>query len=136
MDVITLTPLKRILHPKGDIFHAMKASDIGFSGFGEAYFSTILKGEVKGWKKHTMMAMNIVVPLGMVRFYIYDEVKKYTMAYEIGINNYQRLTIPSGYWVAFEGLILEQNLVLNIANIEHDKNESINTPLETYPLGF
>ena len=135
MDGITLTPLKQILHPKGDIFHAMKASDNGFSGFGEAYITTIIKGEIKGWKMHTMMTMNIVVPLGMVRFYIYDEVKNNTVTYEIGVMNYQRLTIPSGYWVAFEGLISEQNLVLNIANIEHDPSESNNVPLETYPLG-
>ena len=36
MDGVILTPLKQIYHPKGDIFHAMKASDIGFIGFGEA----------------------------------------------------------------------------------------------------
>ena len=38
---VLLTPLKRIHHPKGDVFHGMKKSDAGFSGFGEAYFSTI-----------------------------------------------------------------------------------------------
>jgi len=136
MDSIILTSLKKIPHPKGDIFHAMKAADNGFSGFGEAYFSNIIKGEIKGWKKHSLMTMNIVVPLGMVRFYIHDEVESCTVVYDIGTANYQRLTIPNGYWVAFEGLTLEQNLVLNIANLEHEPNESVNVPLETYPLGF
>ena len=61
MDGIILTPLQQITHPKGDIFHAMKVSDDGFIGFGEAYFSTINKDVIKGWKKHTEMTLNLVV---------------------------------------------------------------------------
>ena len=66
MDGITLTPLRRIENPKGDIFHAMKASDTGFSGFGEAYFSTVNKSDIKGWKKHTKMTLNLIVVMGEV----------------------------------------------------------------------
>ena len=134
MDTIKLTPLRKISNPKGDIFHAMKATETGFSGFGEAYFTHIIKGEIKGWKKHTLMTMNIIVPLGVVRFYIHDEVRNNTTAYDIGTSNYQRLTIPNGYWVAFEGLTLQHNLILNIANIEHAASESVNVPLSTYSL--
>ena len=43
------TPLSRIFHPKGDILHGMKKSDEGFTGFGEAYFTIIKNGEIKGW---------------------------------------------------------------------------------------
>ena len=49
MDGVILTKLKQVNHPKGDIFQGMKKSDIGFDGFGEAYFSTIKGGEIKGW---------------------------------------------------------------------------------------
>ena len=38
---VILTPLNKISHPKGDIFHGIKKTDIGYSGFGEAYFSII-----------------------------------------------------------------------------------------------
>jgi len=72
MDGITLTSLKQITHPKGDIYHAMKASDDGFSGFGEAYFSTVNKNDIKGWKKHTEMTLNLVVVIGEVEFVVYD----------------------------------------------------------------
>ena len=48
MDGIILTPLNQIHHPKGDIYHAMKKSDDGFDGFGEAYFSTVHKNDIKG----------------------------------------------------------------------------------------
>ena len=41
MDGVIISTLKQIHHPKGDIFHVIKKSDVGFSGFGEAYFSII-----------------------------------------------------------------------------------------------
>jgi len=61
MDGVILTPLRKIEHSKGDVFLAMIASDKDFSGFGEAYFSTINKSDVKGWNKHTEMTLNLVV---------------------------------------------------------------------------
>ena len=124
-----VTPLKQIFHPKGDIFHAMKKSDIGFSGFGEAYFSTIKKNEIKGWKKHTKMTLNLIVPIGEIEFVIYDENKKTFFNIKLSPNNYQRLTIQPGLWVAFRG-IETYNMLLNIADIEHDPLEAINCAIE------
>lgn len=128
------TPLRRIAQPKGDVLHAMKASDPGFAGFGEAYFTTIVAGETKGWKKHTAMTMNLVVPLGRVRFHVHDESTGTTEAHDIGQENYRRLTVPPGYWVAFEGLTGDTNLVLNVASLEHDPDEAVNVALDTYAL--
>jgi len=62
------SPLKKVTHPRGDIFHGLKKSDIGYSGFGEAYLTTIHFGEIKGWKKHKLMHMNLIVALGMYVF--------------------------------------------------------------------
>lgn len=131
---VTATTLKRIQHPKGDIYHALKNNEISYAGFGEAYFTTIITGEIKGWKKHKAMIMNVVVPLGMVRFHVHDETKSSTVSYDIGRSNYSRLTIPPGYWVAFEGLDSGINLVLNIASEEHNPNEAENLSLETFML--
>ena len=128
MDGVTLTPLKQITHPKGDIFHAMKASDDGFSGFGEAYFSTVNQGEVKGWKKHSNMTLNLVVLSGEVKFVVYNMSHKMFYSVELSLNNYQRLTVCPGYWVAFKG-VGESNIILNLANIEHDPKESVNLDL-------
>ena len=71
MDEIKLTTLKRVFNEKGDIFHVMKKSDEGFNGFGEAYFSSINKNTIKGWKKHTLMTLNIVVPIGEIEFVVF-----------------------------------------------------------------
>jgi dTDP-4-dehydrorhamnose 3,5-epimerase len=131
MDGVILTPLKQIHHPRGDIFHAMKASDDGFSGFGEAYFSTVNKGETKGWKKHTRMTLNIVVPIGAIDFVIYNEKSKQYFRVTLSNKNYQRLTINPDLWVSFTG-VKESNMLLNIANIEHDLNESFNIDLDAF----
>lgn len=129
MDGVILTPLKQIYHPKGDIFHAMKKSDIGFDGFGEAYFSTINQNDIKGWKKHTKMTLNIVVPVGNIEFVVYDENSKEFFSTKLSHNNYQRLTVKSGLWMAFKGLD-KYNMLLNLASIEHDPNEAINIGIE------
>jgi dTDP-4-dehydrorhamnose 3,5-epimerase len=133
MDKITisgvmLTPLKQIFHPKGDIWHAMKSTDKGFAGFGEVYFSTIHEGDIKVWKKHLSMTLNFVVPAGMIRVVIYDDRQDSPTSgnfFDIILSqqNYQRITIPPKVWVAFSGVGTELNLLLNIANIEHNPEE-------------
>lgn len=125
---VLLTPLKKIHHPKGDVFHGMKKSDAGFSGFGEAYFSTINFEDTKPWKKHLAMTLNFVVPMGEIRFVIYDDrgnsaTKNCFFDVTLGENNYQRITIPPDVWVAFNGVGSSYNLLLNLANMEHDPNE-------------
>lgn len=130
MDGIVLTPLKRISHPKGDILHVMKKSDKGFDGFGEAYFSTINKNDIKGWKKHTEMTLNLVVPIGEIEFVIYDEINKQFFNIKLSEDNYQRLTIKPNYWLAFRG-INNHNILLNLASLEHNPNESITKTLES-----
>ena len=128
MDGVILTPLKQIYNPKGDIFHAMKKSDKGFDGFGEAYFSTINKDDIKGWKKHTKMTLNLVVPIGKIEFVVYNENTKEFFNVELSQDNYQRLTVKPNLWMAFRGLE-ENNMLLNLASIEHDPSEAINVEL-------
>lgn len=129
MDGVILTTLKKIHNPKGDIYHAMKKSDCGFNGFGEAYFSSINQNDIKGWKKHSIMTLNIIVPIGEIKFVVFNEDTKKFFSETISSNNYQRLTIKAGLWVAFQG-IQKENLLLNIASTEHDPNEAKNLILD------
>jgi len=125
---LLLTPLKKIYHPKGDILHGMKKSDQGFVDFGEAYFSTIKYGEVKGWNKHKRMTLNLVVPAGKVAFVVYDDRERTKtrgnfFIVEISVDAYQRLTVPPSVWLAFKGKGDGTNLILNVADLEHDPDE-------------
>ena len=131
---VILTPLKQIVNPKGDLYHAMKQSDNGYKSFGEAYFSTVIKDEIKGWKKHTLMVLNLIVPIGAVEFIIYDDridSLTYNQFFNVILSqeNYQRLTVPAGVWMAFKGIGEDLNMLLNIASIEHDPSEAITKQL-------
>lgn len=119
---ILVTPLKRIPLEGGDVLHAMKASDPGFAGFGEAYFSIIHVGAVKAWKRHLDMTLNLVVPQGLVKFVFIDE--SGDMREEvIGDDHYARLTVPPGLWFGFQGVASPASLVMNVADIQHDPVE-------------
>ena len=65
---IILTDLKKISTNGGNVLHYLKSTDEGFNKFGEVYFSWINKNSIKAWKKHTKMTLNLVVPLGKVKF--------------------------------------------------------------------
>ena len=129
-----LTPLKEVPTPKGSVRHALKASEASFAGFGEAYFSAIDEGRVKGWKMHLKMHLNIIVPVGLIKIYLQSNDTDEQIGYILGGQNYQRLTVPPGLWMAFEGMNPGLNLLLNIASIEHDPSESVTAPLDSFPL--
>lgn len=134
---ISLTPLKKIQHPLGDVYHGMKKSDEGFAGFGEVYFSTILSGTIKPWKKHVQMTLNIVVPVGIIRFVLHDDrenspTKGNYMDIVLSLNNYYRLTVPPHIWMAFQGIGKGINLLLNVSDILHDPNEIIRGELNQF----
>ena len=141
---VLVTPLKQIYHPKGDVFHAMKCVDPGFEGFGEAYFSSIIRGLVKAWKRHHRMTLNLVCIVGKIHFVLFDDregSKTYGQFMEVtlspeGENTYCRLTIPPGVWMAFCGIADGKSVLLNVANIPHDPTEQENIPPEESHIKF
>ena len=133
MDGVILTPLKQIFNSKGDIFHAMKKSDEGFAGFGEAYFSTVKAGEVKGWKKHKEMTLNLIVIKGEIEFVTYNGDNFFNVT--LSKKNYQRLTIKPHLWLAFRGLA-DENILLNLASIEHNINESESVDMSSFDYNW
>ncbi len=121
---LRLTELRRVNAAGGDVLHVLKAGETDFSGFGEAYFSCINPGAVKAWKRHLRMTMNLVVPVGLVRFVFWDGRPGIFRSEEIGAEgNYSRLYVPPGLWFGFKGCSKKQSLVMNIASHEHDPLE-------------
>ena len=141
---VLLTPLKQIAHPKGDVFHAMKCVDPGFEGFGEAYFSSIINGLVKAWKRHSRMTLNLVCMLGKIHFVLYDGrdgSSTYGNFMEATLSPdkpelYRRITIPPGVWMAFVGIGEGKSMLLNVADIPHDPTEQVNIPVEESDIVF
>jgi len=136
MDGVLVTALKRIPAPKGDVFWGMKSSDQGYAGFGEAYFSAVDGGAVKGWRRHNRMTLNFVVPCGEVQVSIVNQASGDRLSVRLGPHDattYCRLTIAPGLWVAFGGLSQGLNLILNLANLPHDPAEADNVPIDAFP---
>lgn len=134
IDGVILTPLKIIENPKGDVYHALKNTDAGYAGFGEAYFSTVKSGEIKGWKKHKDMTLNLIVPVGSIKFVLHDVRGESTskgefMGIVLSSESYCRLTVPPNVLMAFQGTGSTLNLLLNIASVPHDPTESENISL-------
>jgi dTDP-4-dehydrorhamnose 3,5-epimerase len=128
---ILYTPLSRIPTSQGEVRHGLKASDPGFAGFGEVYFSEVIGGRIKGWKRHRRMVLNLVVVTGTVRFILHDGADKqrdYLVSAEAG-DCYGRLTVPAGLWMAFQGIGPGGNLLMNVASCEHDPEEAESCPL-------
>ncbi|MDP2573128.1 dTDP-4-dehydrorhamnose 3,5-epimerase family protein [Vibrio penaeicida] len=126
---VVITPLKQIFLDKGSVFHGIKSTEDTFYGFGEAYFSQVHYLSVKGWKKHTKMNMNLIVPVGAIKFVIFDDREGSPtngVYYEVKLSesNYCRLTIPPELWVAFQGVGASTNLLMNFSDILHDPLES------------
>lgn len=135
MDGVTLTPLKHISVPHGDVYHAMKSTDPGFCGFGEAYFSEIEKGAVKGWKRHREMTLNIVVISGAIRFIVHDDMSGKTESVVLGPDvNYQRLTVAPGLWMAFEGIGAGKSLLLDIIPAPHNPEEADKAEISRFKI--
>jgi len=138
IDGVTISSQNRIFNPKGDILHGMKNSDSGYAGFGEVYFSMIHAGAIKGWKRHRLATLNIVVPYGAIRFIVHDDrPDSLTQGKFLDITacseNYIRLTICPGLWMAFMGAGEGINILMNVSNMQHDSSESDNCELNDIP---
>jgi len=128
LDGVFLTELKIIDVPGGEVLHAMKKSDFGYAGFGEAYFSRVQPNVIKAWKKHKLVTLNLVVCSGSVRFVIYDNRKESSskgLFYDVTLSNqnYSRLTVPPLVWMGFQGVWDKTSMLLNIVDIEHYPEE-------------
>lgn len=123
---VLITKLQVIDTPGGSVMHAMKDSSNGYSGFGEAYFSQVNHRAVKAWKRHKEMTLNLMVPLGEVRFVLFDDREILNPQFQeiiLSKNNYCRLTVPPMIWMGFQGLSEGDSMLLNIADVEHNPNE-------------
>jgi len=138
---VTLTPLQRIPVAGGDVLHAMKTTDPGFSGFGEAYFSTVEPGAVKAWKRHRRITLNLVAPIGVVRVVIHDDrlgsptCGVFTQVL-LSTESYCRLTVPPMLWVGFQGLGDITAMLLNVANMVHDPAEIDRRRIEAFSFDW
>ena len=125
---VTLTPLKQIVDERGKVMHMMRRTDPFFVSFGEIYFSCVHPGVIKGWHIHRRMVLNYAVPVGNMKFVLYDdrtdsETQGMVQELFLGPDNYCLVTVPPLVWNGFKGIGTITALVANCASIPHDASE-------------
>jgi dTDP-4-dehydrorhamnose 3,5-epimerase len=127
---VRIFPLRQIPNERGDVLSMVRADWPHFEGFGEIYFSEVLPGAVKAWKRHRLMTQNITTPVGRVRLVIFDDRPGSATCgvfEEIVIgrpDHYSLIRIPPGIWYGFQGLAETTSLLANMTDIPHDPTEA------------
>ena len=132
------TELRRIETSGGEVMKALTADEADFKGLGEAYFSRVNPGCVRAWKRHNEMTVNVVVPVGHVRFVVADTTTESTSFthFDLGPEfTYGRLTIEPGTWFGFIGGT-EGGLVLNLSDIVHRPDEADGRALDEFDYAW
>tara|TARA_B100001057_G_scaffold184276_1_gene185008 strand:+ start:21809 stop:22267 length:459 start_codon:yes stop_codon:yes gene_type:complete len=139
---IKVIPLTQINDKRGAVFHVLKRTDSHFKKFGEAYFSKINHGVIKGWKFHKRMTQNFSVPFGKLKLVLFDSrqnSKTFGTINEFFLDskeNYNLLQIPPKVWYSFKCISDESCLLLNIADIPHKPEESINEDINSTNIKY
>lgn len=141
VDGVKVTSLKNIANEQGAILGMLRNDSQPYSQFGEIYFSRINPGVVKGWHLHKVSISNYAVPVGHIKLVIYDprdafETFRKIMEIEIGEDNYQLVTIPTGVWSSFKCISSTPALLANCATAPHNpkdvEKKEINSPDISY----
>lgn len=132
---VTITPLAIIPGEFGQVMHMLRNSDAHFRKFGEIYFSCIYPGVTKGWKIHSASWSNLSVPVGRVKFVLFDDrdsspTKGQFQEVFLGENRYALLTIPPGIAYAWKNLSTETSIIANCATETWSPDESKNLPFD------
>lgn len=135
-------PLRVIADDRGAVLHMMRADTPGFSSVREIYFSELRPRIIKGWKRHIRMTQRFVVPVGRIRFVLYDARDGMATSGQIMVccsgrpDRYGLLTIPPGIWYGFENIGEAPALIANCADQMHDPTESKTLPLNSGEIPY
>ena len=129
-----LHPLKVIPTEGGPVLHMLRPDAPLFMGFGELYFSEVLPGAVKAWKRHTRQTQHFAVPSGLLKIVMYDdrpdsETRGVLCELALGRpEHYGLLRIPVNVWYGFTAMGDAPALICNCADIPHDPTEGQRLP--------
>ena len=117
--------------------HAACSGSPEFVRFGECYFSEALPGAVKAWKRHREQTQQLTVPVGRVRFVLFDD--RMSPPGPVGDSRSSSSAVPTrtpssafppGVWYGFAGVGDGPALIANCADLPHDPSEAENRPAD------
>ena len=126
---VIVTSLNVISDERGSVLHMLRSDEDSFTKFGGCYFSEINPNVIKGWKMHKLQTQNLTVPIGRIKFVLFDnrkfsETLSMINVFEIGRpDNFFRLTIPPNIWYSLKCISESSSIIVNCADIPHESNE-------------
>ncbi len=140
--------LRVIATPGGAVMHMLRpdmellpgAADAGKGGrllVGEIYFSEVLPGCVKAWKRHTRQTQYFAVPVGLLGLVMYDDrlhspTRGAMVSLRLGREGlYALVRIPCGVWYGFTALNGVPAVICNAADIPHDPEEGVKVAMDS-----
>lgn len=129
LDGVVIHPLKMLEDERGAILHMLRADSPLASRWGEVYFSEVKPGVVKAWKCHARMTQRLAVPIGRVKFVLYDDRRDSRTMGRINVwvlgrpLEYRLLIIPPSIWYGFQGVDSGPSLIANCPDLPHDPAE-------------
>ena len=142
IDGVLVIPLRELTDERGSVLHMLRSDASEFVRFGECYFSEVLPGAIKAWKRHRAQTQNLAVPVGRIRLVIYDDRERSTTLGQVQVlelgrpDAYVRLRIPPGLWYGFSCISATPALLANCADLPHDPTEGevrgVNDPAIPY----
>ena len=138
IDGAFILPLRVIDTPGGAVMHMLRpvfplqpglpagTRGSGFLKIGEVYFSEVLPGCVKAWKRHTRQTQYFAVPDGLLGIVLYDD-------REGSPSRGVLKTLRLGRSGTYGG---KPAIICNAADIPHDPNEGKKCPYDTPESGF
>ncbi len=128
IDGVLIEPLKTFSDERGKVMRMLRADDPYFKRFGEVYFSKVIPGVIKGWKRHSKMTQHFAVPVGSIKVVLFDDrivsaSKGEVQEVIIGEGNYCLLRIPPEVWYSFKAIGISPAMIANCTDLAHDPKE-------------
>ncbi|MBI5077287.1 dTDP-4-dehydrorhamnose 3,5-epimerase family protein [Candidatus Falkowbacteria bacterium] len=131
---LEIAPLRIMADNRGKV---MKMADVNtpfFERFGEIYFSFINPGVIKGWKKHSRSTQLFSVPIGAIKFVVFDDrvdslTKGQIQEIGCGESAYNLIKMPAGVWYSWKCLSEFPAMIASLINEPHDPTEAISSEI-------
>mgnify|MGYP003961163449 FL=1 len=126
---VKIVSLAQISDERGSVLHMIRKEG-PLCEFGEVYFSEVLPGKIKAWKRHKQMTQNFAVPLGQIKLAFYDDREHSRSKGKIETlvlgrpDNYYLVQVPPFLWYGFQGIGSTPSILANCADMVHEPEES------------
>ena len=134
---VLIRELAQIDTAGGPVLHMLRSDGPLFRGFGEIYFSEVMPGAVKAWKRHRLQTQHFAAPAGLIEVVIYDDrehspSRGVVESHLLGRpDQYRLLRIPPLLWYGFTARGGAPGLLANCADIPHSPDESERLPADS-----